>query len=182
MVETLLKKVSASLNREKIPYMVIGGQAVLVYGSARLTRDIDITLGVDTEAYKTVLALSKKLGLRILPRDAKVFVEETRVLPTEDPVSKFRVDFIFSNTPYERQAIQRARRISLKGSVVRFASLEDLIIHKVFAGRPIDLEDVRVLMLRHRGKVDLRYIRRWLRMFAKLTEKRNLFKDFNRLL
>ena len=182
MVETLLKKIASALNRRKIPYMIIGGQAVLVYGSARLTRDIDITLGVDTEAYESVLTLSRKLGLRTLPKEAKVFVEETRVLPTEDPVSKFRVDFIFSNTPYERQAIQRAKRVSLKGSVICFASLEDLIVHKVFAGRPIDLEDVRTLALRHRGNIDVRYVRRWLGMFAELAEGRDLLEDFNRLL
>lgn len=27
--------------------MIIGGQAVMVYGEPRLTKDIDITLGVD---------------------------------------------------------------------------------------------------------------------------------------
>ena len=29
--------------------MLIGGQAVLLYGEPRLTRDIDITLGVDVD-------------------------------------------------------------------------------------------------------------------------------------
>jgi hypothetical protein len=29
--------------------MIIGGQAVLLYGEPRLTRDIDITLGVSAE-------------------------------------------------------------------------------------------------------------------------------------
>lgn len=29
--------------------MIIGGQAVLLYGEPRLTRYIDITLGIDTE-------------------------------------------------------------------------------------------------------------------------------------
>jgi len=30
--------------------MVIGGQAVLLYGEPRLTRDIDITLGIGVES------------------------------------------------------------------------------------------------------------------------------------
>ncbi len=46
MFEELLKKIGLALDENAIPYMVIGGQAVLLYGEPRLTRDIDITLGV----------------------------------------------------------------------------------------------------------------------------------------
>jgi hypothetical protein len=40
MFQELLRKVSRELKRAYIPYMVIGGQAVLLYGEPRLTRDI----------------------------------------------------------------------------------------------------------------------------------------------
>ena len=46
MFQKLLKKVSRALKKASVPYMVIGGQAVLVYGEPRLTRDIDITVGI----------------------------------------------------------------------------------------------------------------------------------------
>ena len=46
MLESLLEKTAAALENAAIPYMIIGGQAVLVYGEPRLTKDIDITLGV----------------------------------------------------------------------------------------------------------------------------------------
>jgi len=42
----LITKIGDALNRKSIPYMIIGGQAVLIYGEPRLTRDIDITLGI----------------------------------------------------------------------------------------------------------------------------------------
>ena len=180
-VEDLLKRVAHSLSRQKIPYMIIGGQAVLFYGSPRLTRDIDVTLGIDTDAIETLFSLIAKVGLRLLPEKARHFALETKVLPTEDRLSKFRVDFIFSNTPYERQAIRRAKRVRVKGSLVRFASLEDLIIHKMFAGRAVDLEDVKVLLIQNHGKINLRYIRRWLREFAKLPGKENCVAVFDRI-
>lgn len=178
-VEDLLKRVANLLSRQKIPYMIIGGQAVLFYGSPRLTRDIDITLGIDTDAIEKIFTLAAKMGLRLLPEKPRRFALETKVLPTEDPASKFRVDFVFSSTPYERQAIRRAKRVKLKRSFVRFASLEDLIIHKMFAGRAIDLEDVSTLLIQNRGKVDLHYIRRWLREFSKLPGKEKLVSTFN---
>lgn len=41
MFQNLLKKIARSLEKTSIPYMVIGGQAVLLYGEPRLTKDIN---------------------------------------------------------------------------------------------------------------------------------------------
>jgi len=65
MIEKLIKKTARHLDRQKIPYMIIGGQAVLLYGRPRLTRDIDITLGIDTDKYESIEGVCKKLKLRI---------------------------------------------------------------------------------------------------------------------
>ena len=43
MFQQLLETIALSLEKRGIPYMVIGGQAVLLYGEPRLTRDIDVT-------------------------------------------------------------------------------------------------------------------------------------------
>ncbi len=45
-VPVLLNAISKILNREKISFMVIGGQAMLVYGEPRMTKDLGITLGI----------------------------------------------------------------------------------------------------------------------------------------
>ena len=44
MFDSLLEKVALALAGEGLPYMVIGGQAVLLHGEPRLTKDVDITL------------------------------------------------------------------------------------------------------------------------------------------
>jgi hypothetical protein len=49
MYKELTSAIARSLDGKGIPYMLIGGQAVLVHGEPRLTRDIDITLGVGPE-------------------------------------------------------------------------------------------------------------------------------------
>jgi hypothetical protein len=53
----LLGNVASALNRHCIPYMVIGGQAVLIYGEPRLTKDIDIALGIGTDGIEKVRGL-----------------------------------------------------------------------------------------------------------------------------
>jgi predicted nucleotidyltransferase len=146
--------------------MVIGGQAVLVYGEPRLTRDIDITLGIDVNGLGEIKKITKAIGLKILVKKEKEFVERNMVLPTIDEESGIRVDFIFSFSPYERKAIERAKDIKLGRTLVRFASLEDVVIHKVFAGRARDLEDVKSILLKN-PKYDSVYIEKWLEEFDK---------------
>jgi len=167
----LLKKVSLQLKKNSIPYMVIGGQAVLLYGEPRLTKDIDITLGVGVRDLNKLKETISSLGLKILVERDEEFVERNMVLPTLDEKSGIRVDFIFSFSPYERQAIERAKDIKLGRSMVRFASLEDVVIHKVIAGRARDLEDIQSILLKNQ-KYDSDYIEKWLKEFDKsLTEQ-----------
>lgn len=144
--------------------MIIGGQAVLYYGEPRFTKDIDITLGVDTTALTKVKDVVAKLDLRVLINDIEDFVNKTMVLPSLDASSGIRIDFIFSYSRYERQAIERAVSVAFDDVPVRIASFEDVVIHKVIAGRPRDIEDIKTLLLRNPG-FDREYILRWLRQF-----------------
>lgn len=164
MFQEILKKVALKLRELDIPYMVIGGQALLVHGEPRLTRDIDITLGAGLERLQGMLDAAGGISLRPLADDPEGFAERTMVLPCVDDESGVRVDFIFSLTPYERQAIDRAVKVQLAGTEVNFASAEDLVIHKVFAKRPRDLEDARSVIRRH-PDLDVPYIRSWLALF-----------------
>jgi len=164
MFQELLKRVARALDDAHIPYMVIGGQAVLLYGEPRLTRDIDITLGLGVENLTRLEALTGALGLRTLVADDKEFVTRTMVLPTIDDRSGIRVDFIFSFSPYERQALARAKKIELQGTPITFVALEDLIIHKVIAGRARDIEDIKTILVKNPA-YDSAYIERWLQAF-----------------
>src|SRR5208283_335358 len=141
MFNQLLERSALGLDERQIPYMVIGGQAVLIYGEPRLTRDIDITLGVGPEHLADVLELAWASGWRVLVEKPDEFVQRTMVLPLDDPQSGIRIDLIFSFSPYEREAMDRVRRVSIGKSTVRFAAPEDVIVHKITAGRPRDLED-----------------------------------------
>lgn len=181
MIEKLLKKIATHLDKAKIPYMIIGGQAVLLYGTPRLTRDIDITLGIDTDEFAEIEKVYEKIGLKLLVKNPRDFAKQTKVLPLEELRSKMRVDFIFSFTPYEEQAINKARKVILDGYPVRFASCEDIIIHKMFAARAIDEEDIKGILIKHKKGINFRYIRKWLLEFSKIAEQRGILKRFDSL-
>jgi predicted nucleotidyltransferase len=177
MFDEILARIGASLERAGIPYIIIGGQAVLLYGEPRLTRDIDITVGINTDQLETLLTVVRHLSLKPLPEDISAFVRQTMVLPALDEATGIRVDFIFSFSPYESQAIQRANRIKILNQDVCFTSIEDLIIHKIFAGRPRDIEDVRTVILKNPG-VDTTYIEKWLKAFDASSDEKNFLVSF----
>jgi hypothetical protein len=177
MFDEILALIGASLQRAGIPYMIIGGQAVLLYGEPRLTRDIDITLGVNIDRLEALLALAQHLSLKILPKDAAAFVRQTMVLPALDEATGIRVDFIFSFTSYESQAIQRAKKVRILDQDVCFAAVEDLIIHKIFAGRPRDIEDVQTVILKNPA-LDIPYIEEWLRAFDDASDDKKFLLTF----
>lgn len=163
-------ELAAALDSAEIPYMVVGGQAVLLYGEPRLTRDIDITLGVSSDDLSKVLEAFRGLRIRLLPQDPQAFVRSTMTLPIHHEVSGVRIDLIFSFSTFERDAIRRVNRIQVGAGLVNYVSLEDLIVMKIIAGRPRDLEDVRAI-LRRNPNGDREQIRESLALFRDVLDE-----------
>ncbi len=169
MFTNLLTRLARALDAASVPYMVIGGQAVLLYGEPRLTRDIDITMGITPDDLEKALQVAQEVDLRLLVEQPLNFVRQNWVLPAIDAKSGLRVDFIFSWTPYEAQAIERAREVEIDNYPVRFATPEDVILHKLLAGRPRDLEDIRSIL--RKQSVDVTYIRQWGEAFSAALDR-----------
>jgi hypothetical protein len=180
MFKELLIILARSFQAQNIPYMIVGGQAVLLYGEPRLTRDIDVTVGLGPDRLDEILALAGNIPLKILPANPREFVASTMVLPLESENSGIRVDIIFSFTPYEKEALARANEVRLENEMVRFAAPEDVIIHKLFAGRSRDIDDAKTIMARQK-KIDAGYIINWLTSFDRTFPEKRLLDLFKGL-
>lgn len=179
MFEPLLEQISLELDRRQIPYMLIGGQAVLLYGEPRLTRNIGVTLGAAPDRLSDILEIAQASNWRVLVESPERFVAQTMVLPCLEPTSNIRIDFIFSVSAYEQEALKRVHRVPIRNAEVCFASVEDLIIHKVVAGRPRNLEDVKGVLLK-KPVLDLDYIQHWLSEFDR-SLNRNMLRVFHEM-
>ena len=180
MFQTLIENIASALEKVNLPYMIIGGQAVLLYGEPRLTKDIDITLGIGVNEYKKILSTITELNLKILIDNPESFINEFMVLPVIDEKSGIKIDFIFSFTLYEKDAIKRSKKVKLGKTMVNFASLEDVVIHKIIAGRARDLEDIRNILLKNQN-FDKEHIYKWLKEFDKSLGE-NFYKRFEAIL
>jgi hypothetical protein len=156
----ILARLARGFAQPRLPFMVIGGQAVLIHGEPRLTQDIDLAVGVAPDRLPEVLDACERAELEPLPEHVDAFVRETFVLPLTDRATGIRVDVIFSRTAYEAEAIGRAIAVEVSGVAIPFASAEDLVLRKLFAGRPRDIEDAEGVVRRKGRDLDWPYLRR----------------------
>lgn len=168
-MKSLLIALAKELDSRGIGYLVIGGQAVLLYGEPRFTKDIDLTLALEPDQLPLILDVAQALQIQPIPDDPRSFVQRTYVLPCLHESSTMGVDFIFSFSPYERTAIERGILHRIDDTDVRFATAEDLIIQKLVAGRPQDITDAKTIIVKN-PDLDETYVRHWLGQFAELVQ------------
>ncbi|MBI3011280.1 MAG: nucleotidyltransferase [Candidatus Omnitrophica bacterium] len=160
------------LEERRVPYMLIGGIANLVWGEPRATLDVDASVLVEATAWPALISALRR-RFRVIPKQPLAFLRDTHVLPveTEDGV---RIDLVWATLPYEHKAIARATVEDVAGHRVRVCRPEDLIIHKIVSERAKDREDVRAIV-RHQGpRLDRAYLTRSIRSLSKALDQPEL--------
>lgn len=182
MTPDRLASLAELLDRLGSPAMVIGGLAVAVRGRPRMTRDADVTVGLDKSEFARVVAAAQEVGFAPRPADPGAFVAETGVLPLAREIDGWEVDLIFAGSPYEHEAIARASRKELHGVSLPVISAEDLVIHKLVAGRPRDIDDAEAVVARQGERLDRVFVRELLSGLAEALADDDLRRRAERLL
>lgn len=136
----------------QVDFVVVGGLAAVVHGSATITRDLDIAYAPDRDNLDRLGAVLVALGARLRGvTDDVPFVPDgrtlrrTRVLTLDTPDGRLNLLAQPDGSPVYEVLRQRAVVADLDGIVVPIASLDDLIAMKKAAGRPKDLVAVEEL-------------------------------------
>jgi hypothetical protein len=109
-LEAALADLAAALNATAVPWMVIGGIAVIARGVRRMTTDIDVTVrGDQVDVASLLRALAKK---RISPRirDAERFASESLVLLLKHQPTSVELDISMAWTDFEHEALAASLR------------------------------------------------------------------------
>ncbi len=136
------------------PFCFIGGVALQRWGEPRQTIDVDATLLAgfgDEEAFVDPLIT------RYRPRrpDARAFALQHRVLLIENDQG-IGLDIALGGLPFEERTVERASDFRIGPDQALFTCCaEDLLVHKVFAGRAQDWVDVENVLIKQRGKLNL---------------------------
>jgi predicted nucleotidyltransferase len=131
------------LNDHKVEYLLIGGTAAIAYGIPRTTKDIDLFVAKDEANAQRCLNALKALGF-----GTTELTTAKKLVATEVTIFKdlLRVDVLtqVKGMTFE-EASQNRVFFDVDGILIPVLRLEDLIITKKAAGRPGDLEDVKIL-------------------------------------
>jgi hypothetical protein len=136
----------ASLNAQRVRYLIVGGYAVAFHARPRATKDIDVLVDRSVANAKRVRsALQSFLGTKRLKISvAQLTNPRTLIVLGVAPV---RIDILtgIDGVPSFAAAWKRRAEGTYGSTPAHFISLADLVASKNAAARPQDLADVDVL-------------------------------------
>ena len=138
-----LKSVFASFASHDVRYVIIGGVAAILHGVPRSTFDLDILIDPTRANAERLLAALADAGLgtaslttvdELLSNVITVFQDRVRIdVQTATPGIKFD------------QVWERKVTMTFEGQSFFVLSKDDVVASKRAAGRPVDLQDARLL-------------------------------------
>lgn len=147
-----LYDLTKALDKERVPYAIVGGYAVALHGVVRATMDIDLVISLLPTHLKKAESVLKKLGLSSrLPIQAddiikfrREYIEKRNLIAWsfidyKDPTRV--VDLLITYDTVDIEII----KIKIGGHTLKIASLDSLIQMKKASGRPQDIIDFKNL-------------------------------------
>jgi hypothetical protein len=178
-VAEVLSALAAAMQERRLRWYLFGAQAAILWGSPRLSADVDVTADIQPEALDAYITAMRTHGFDLVFTDAD-FVERTRVLPFLHRASRMPVDVVFAGPGLEDEFLQRAISVDVDGTLIPVISPEDLVITKVLAGRPKDVEDIRGVLHERRDSLDVERIRAVLGLLERALGQSDLSPLFER--
>ena len=128
------------LNSYNADYIVIGGVAVGLHGYVRATKDIDILVPRNVENTRRVLEALSKLPWGIAKEmDPREVDQNPITIVGDDP----RVDILKAAQSVNYKVAEGSKvTTSVAGTIVPYASINDLIQSKIGTDRPKDEQDI----------------------------------------
>jgi len=162
-------------------WYLFGAQAVIAYGVPRLSADVDVTVRLVPEEPERFARDMAAAGFALRVDDAD-FVRRTRVMPFVHLPTAMPLDVVLAGSGLEDEFLDRARAVDVAGTSVPLIDPEDLVIAKVLAGRPKDLEDAHGLWRLHGRGLDSGRIRRVLGLLEEALGQSDLITSFEAIL
>ncbi len=156
-LQTTLADAIRFLDHRQIPYALIGDLAASLQGEPRVTADVDAVIGTTVEdALKLLNNLEGSPFEPLFPGVDEV-VRQAFILPLRHRKTGVKVDLSIGLSGFEQQLIERAERVTVAGESLRIATSEDLVVMKLLAGRPRDIQDAQGIAVVRGEQLDWAY-------------------------
>jgi hypothetical protein len=146
------------MRKRRLRWYVFGAQAAVAYGRPRMTADVDVTVDPGRTGAPALVEALSRAGFALRAALGEDFLREARLLPLVHRRTAMPVDVVLAGPGLHGEFLARRRLVDIGGVRVPMISPEDLVVTKVLAGRPKDLEDLRGVLLEQES-LDLNHAR-----------------------
>ena len=157
LLKPALQAVVRMLDHHAIDYALIGGLAVSLRSSQRLTEDVDFIIESDHAQALALLRSASEFNLEPMFDMAAEVLEKSALLPLSECTTGTGIDLALGLTGYDQLVIDRATECWLDEQRVFVATAEDLLLMKVIANRDRDQQDIRMLIEGKQEIIDWEY-------------------------
>jgi predicted nucleotidyltransferase len=157
-LQATLADLAAFLGANHTAFALIGGIAVSVRGEPRFTADVDVVVSADVKQGLALLDATRHSAFEPLFAGAAEVLQTAYILPLRHRTTGVKADVAIGLTGFERNVVTRATPVDLGGFTIPVASTEDLLLMKVLAGRPRDIDDARGIVSKQGAALDWRYV------------------------
>ena len=171
-----------ALEETGAPSMIIGGVAVIALGIPRLTVDIDATVAAAHLSPERLAEALGRQGIQARIPDAIAFARARQVFLGVHGASGTPVDVSLAWLPFEEEALRTCRPCDYAGVPIRIPRPEDLLIYKLIASRPRDVEDAEGLLVLHGATMNLGRVREVVSGFARALDDAERPQTLERLI
>jgi hypothetical protein len=133
--------IAAVLDDLGVPHAFIGGLGRNAWGQPRTTEDVDVQIAVDAAGWRRCVEALATAGYRLEqeygghdgppPDNARL-----------RGLDGLRVDIMLDKTRFQKDVVRRATVQRVAGMSLRVLTPEDLVLYKLIASRPKDLDDI----------------------------------------
>ncbi len=162
-----------ALGHLQVRWYIFGAQAAILHGAARFTEDIDITVDLGTRTTRVLTDALQSEGFQARVTDDE-FIERTRVLPILHAATGIPVDVVLAGPGLEERFFEGVVLVEIEGIAVPVARAEDLVVMKILAGRPKDIEDVVTILGTKKNTFDVQRVRDLIRLLEQALDQRDL--------
>jgi predicted nucleotidyltransferase len=164
-IDAVARRFVGLLDESAIPYAIMGGFAVRLYGLPRATFDVDFVAILDRERLFDLYSASEQLGFGVPDAQKTGWIESVHGYPVvrfQWWVDKrsFDLDVFLAESEFLTEVVQRRIKVETEGVSAWYVTAEDLILLKLLAGRKKDQADVSDILL-VQGQLDEAYLRDW---------------------
>ena len=157
-----------------VRWYLFGAQAAILYGAARLSADVDVTVALGGRRVAELLSALDASGFEARVPEPAAFAEASRVVPVVHRPTRMPADVILAGPGLEERFLARAETRTIEDVVVPVASAPDLVVMKLLAGRPKDLEDATAVLRAQGDGLDVAPARAMLQELERALDRRDL--------